>query len=55
MEGRHVGTIGEGESPKQSLVSAKDLLIELQEGCESPYHRLNKITNLTYSLIYGPR
>ena len=33
------GTI-RGESPKQGLISAKDLPIELPEGCESPYHRL---------------
>ena len=30
-----------GESPKQGLISAKDLPIELPEGCESPYHRLD--------------
>ena len=33
--------------------SAKDLPMELHEGRESPYHRLGKLTNLTYSLIYG--
>ena len=31
MEGRNVGTIG-GKSPKQGLISAKDLPIELSEG-----------------------
>ena len=34
------GTI-RGKSPKQGLTSAKDLPIELPEGRESPYHRLN--------------
>ena len=53
MEGRNVGTVG-GKSPKQCLISAKDLPMELPEGYEFPYHRLDKITNLTYSLIYGP-
>ena len=52
MEGRNVGT--KGKSTKQSLTSAKDLSMELPEGHESPYHRLGKLTNLTYSLIYGP-
>ena len=47
-----MGTIGE-KSPKQGLISAKDLPIELHEGWESPYHRLDYLTNLTYSLIYG--
>ena len=37
MEGRNVGTI----SPKQGLITAKDLPIELPEGCEFPYHRLD--------------
>ena len=41
MEGRNVGTIGGGESPKQGLIKAKDLPIELPKGCESPYHRLD--------------
>ena len=27
--------------PKQGLISAKDLSIELPEGCESLYHRLD--------------
>ena len=40
------------KSPKQDLTSAKDLTIELNEGRESPYHRLDLI-NLNYSLIYG--
>ena len=53
MEGRNVGTIEE-ESPKQGLINTKDLPIELPEGHESPYHRLDQTTNLTYSLIYGP-
>ena len=39
MEGSNVGTI-EGKSPKQGLISAKDLPIKLSDGCESPYHRL---------------
>ena len=30
-----------GESPKQDLTSAKDLTIELSEGGESPYYRLD--------------
>ena len=47
MKGRNVGTIRE-ESPKQGLTSAKDLPIELPE---SPYHRLDLLTNLTYSLM----
>ena len=38
MEGRNVGTI-RGKSPKQDLTNAKDLIIELPEGRESPYHR----------------
>ena len=38
--GRNVATI-RGESPKQGLTSAKDLPIELSEGRESPYHRLD--------------
>ena len=40
MEGRNVGTIG-GKSPKQGLTSAKDLTIELSEGREFSYHRLD--------------
>ena len=37
---RNVGTI-RGKSPKQDLISAKDLTIELLEGRESRYHRLD--------------
>ena len=37
---RNVGTI-RGKSPKQDLTSAKDLPIELPEGRETPYHRLD--------------
>ena len=40
IEGRNVGTIV-GKSPKQGIINAKDLPIELPEGCESPYHRLD--------------
>ena len=40
MEGRNVGTIGQ-KSPKQDLVSAMDVPIELPEGRESLYHRLD--------------
>ena len=40
MEGKNVGTIGE-KSPRQGLISAKDLPMELLEGLESPYHRLD--------------
>ena len=32
MEGRNVGTIRRGKSPKQGIISAKDLPIELPEG-----------------------
>ena len=52
MEERNVGT--KGKSPKQGLTNAKDLPKELPEGRESPYHRLDYLPNLTYSLIYGP-
>ena len=31
----------EGKSPKQGLTSAKDLPMELPEGRESPYHKLD--------------
>ena len=37
MEERNVGT--KGKCPKQGIASAKDLIIELVEGRESPYHR----------------
>ena len=43
-----------GKSPKHDITSAKDLTIEHNEGRESPYHRLDSLTNLTYSLNYGP-
>ena len=41
MEERIVGT--KGKIPKQGLTSAKDLTIELHEGRESSYHRLDLI------------
>ena len=44
MEKRNVGT--KGNSPKQGLTNAKDLPMELREGRESPYHRLDLLTNL---------
>ena len=40
MEGKNVGII-RGKSPKQGLTNAKDLPMELPEGRESPYHRLD--------------
>ena len=40
MEERNVGTMG-GKSPKQAPISAKDLPMELPDGCEFPYHRLD--------------
>ena len=49
MEERNVGTIGD-KSPNHGLISTKDLPMELSEGRESPYYRLDWITNL----IYGP-
>ena len=52
MKERNVGTKRKGH--EQGLTSAKDLTIELPEGREFTYHRLDKLTNLTYSLIYGP-
>ena len=36
---RNVGT--KGKSPKQGLTMAKDLPMELSDGHESPYHRLD--------------
>ena len=30
-----------GKSPKQGITNAKDLPMELPEGRESPYHRLD--------------
>ena len=49
MEERNVGT--KGIKRKQSLTSAKDLTIEISEGHESPYHRLNKIIIIIAKLI----
>ena len=37
MEERNVGT--KGKSPKQGLISVKDLTTQLPKGCESPDHR----------------
>ena len=39
LEEKNVGT--KGKSPKQRLISAKDLTIQLPEGCQSPYHILD--------------
>ena len=39
LEERNVGT--KEKNPKHGLISAKDLTMQLLEGCESPYHRLN--------------
>ena len=39
MEERNVDT--KGKNPKQGLTNAKDLPMELPEGRESPYHRLD--------------
>ena len=39
LEETNVGT--KGENPKPGLTSAKDLIIELFEGRESTYHRLD--------------
>ena len=39
LEEMNVGT--KGKSPKQGLISSKDLPIDLSEGWESPYHRLD--------------
>ena len=39
LEERNVGT--KGRRPKQDLTNGKDLTIELPEGRESPYHRLD--------------
>ena len=52
LEERNVVT--KGKSLKQGLINAKDLPIKLPKGCESPCHRLDYITNLTYSLINSP-
>ena len=40
MGGRNVGTIRE-KRPTHDIISAKDLTVDLSEGCESPYHRLD--------------
>ena len=40
MEGRNVGTI-RGKSPKEGITNAKDLPMELPEGHESHYHKLD--------------
>ena len=40
MEGTNVGTI-KGESSERGLTSAKDLIIELPEGRDFPYNRLD--------------
>ena len=43
------------KSPKQGLTSAEDLTIKLRnKGRDSTYHSQIKLTNLTYSIIYGP-
>ena len=39
MEERNVGT--KGKIPEKGLTRAKELTIELPEGRESPYHRLD--------------
>ena len=39
LEERNMGT--KGKSPKQGLTSAKDLITELLEGREFPYHILD--------------
>ena len=39
MEERNVGL--KGKNPKQGLTNAKDQPMELSEGRESPYHRLD--------------
>ena len=39
MEERDVGT--KGRSPKQDITSARNLTIELSEGREFSYHRLD--------------
>ena len=33
--------LNKGKRPKQSLTSANDIIVELPEGHESPYHRLD--------------
>ena len=49
MEGRNVVYIMR-KNPKQGLTSTKDLTVELHERRESPYRRLDLLTNQTYSL-----
>ena len=45
----------EGEKSQRKFnYTAKNLIIELFERRESSYHRLDLLSNLTYSLIYGP-
>ena len=39
MEDRNAGT--KGKNPKQGITNGKDLTIELPEGPESLYHRLD--------------
>ena len=39
LKERNVGT--KGKNPKENLTSANNLTIELPEGRESPYHRLD--------------
>ena len=45
LEKRNMGT--KEKSPQKGLIRAKDLIIELSEGRESPYHRLDYLINLT--------
>ena len=40
MVRKNEGTI-RGRNPKQSLTSTEDLTVELPDGRESPYHRLD--------------
>ena len=47
-EEKSVGT--KGKRPKKDLTTAKELTTELPEGRQSPNHRLNLLTNLTYDL-----
>ena len=41
LEKRNVGT--KGKCPKQGLTSAKNITMELPEGRESHYHRLDSL------------
>ena len=54
MEERNVEPKGE-KSSKQGQTIAKDLSLLLPDRRFSPYHRIDKITELTYSLIYRDR